>query len=60
MSSHLMKTTKRGRPFVKVSCWVVRADDRKDTQDLFSTLIVSLNLSTHRSFFKTYPNSFTT
>lgn len=59
MSSHLMKTTKRGRPFVKVSCGRDRAD-AQDTQDLFSTLIVSLNLSTHRSFFKTYPNSFTT
>jgi hypothetical protein len=28
--------------------------------DLFSTLIVSLDLDTHRQFFKSYPNSFTT
>ncbi|GMK57276.1 hypothetical protein CspeluHIS016_0401100 [Cutaneotrichosporon spelunceum] len=47
-SSHLMKTTRRGRPFVK------------DTHDLFATMIVSLRLEPHRSFFKTYPNSFTT
>ncbi|KAL7421775.1 hypothetical protein Q5752_003546 [Cryptotrichosporon argae] len=47
-SSHLMKTTRRGRPFVK------------DTHDLFATLVVSLQLDTHRSFFKSYPNSFTT
>ncbi|TXT03824.1 hypothetical protein VHUM_04345 [Vanrija humicola] len=47
-SSHLMKTTRRGRPFVK------------DTHDLFATLVVSLNLDNHRSFFRTYPNSFTT
>ncbi|EDR02359.1 uncharacterized protein LACBIDRAFT_309624 [Laccaria bicolor S238N-H82] len=31
-SSHMMKTTKRGRPFLK------------DTLDLFATLIVSLQL----------------
>ncbi|OCF36942.1 hypothetical protein I316_01540 [Kwoniella heveanensis BCC8398] len=47
-NSHLMKTTKRGRPFVK------------DTHDLFCTLVVSLEFDTHRNFFKTYPNSFTT
>ncbi|PWY97479.1 regulator of G protein signaling superfamily [Testicularia cyperi] len=43
-----MKTTRRGRPFAK------------DTHDLFATLIVSLELSTHRQMFKSYPNSFTT
>ncbi|KAK4688035.1 GTPase-activating protein SST2, partial [Tremellales sp. Uapishka_1] len=48
VSSHVMKTTRRGRPFVK------------DTHDLFATLIVSLNLEAHRSFFKSFPNSFTT
>nr|KIR87613.1 hypothetical protein I308_01635 [Cryptococcus tetragattii IND107] len=48
ISSHLMKTTRRGRPFVK------------DAHDLFCTLVVSLNFDTHRNFFKTYPNSFTT
>nr|AAQ97625.1 Crg1 [Cryptococcus bacillisporus] len=48
ISSHLMKTTRRGRPFVK------------DAHDLFCTLMVSLNFDTHRNFFKTYPNSFTT
>ncbi|KAK8864196.1 hypothetical protein IAR55_001442 [Kwoniella newhampshirensis] len=47
-NSHLMKTTRRGRPYVK------------DTHDLFCTLVVSLEFDTHRSFFKTYPNSFTT
>ncbi|TYJ57038.1 hypothetical protein B9479_002317 [Cryptococcus floricola] len=47
-NSHLMKTTRRGRPFVK------------DTHDLFCTLVVSLAFETHRNFFKVYPNSFTT
>ncbi|WWC89532.1 uncharacterized protein L201_004456 [Kwoniella dendrophila CBS 6074] len=47
-NSHLMKTTKRGRPFVK------------DTHDLFCTLVVSLEFETHRNFFKSYPSSFTT
>ncbi|WVQ82179.1 hypothetical protein IAT38_004307 [Cryptococcus sp. DSM 104549] len=47
-NSHLMKTTRRGRPFVK------------DTHDLFCTLVVSLKFDTHRNFFKIYPNSFTT
>ncbi|KAF5333308.1 hypothetical protein D9611_002296 [Ephemerocybe angulata] len=47
-SSHMMKTTKRGRPFLK------------DTLDLFATLIVSLQLGPHKQFFKTFPHSFTT
>ncbi|KAF7313493.1 CRG1 protein [Mycena chlorophos] len=47
-SSHMMKTTKRGRPFLK------------DTLDLFATLIVSLQLGPHKQFFKTFPNSFST
>ncbi|KAF9535019.1 regulator of G protein signaling domain-containing protein [Crepidotus variabilis] len=47
-SSHMMKTTKRGRPFLK------------DTLDLFATLIVSLDLSPHKQFFRTFPHSFTT
>ncbi|KAJ7638446.1 regulator of G protein signaling domain-containing protein [Roridomyces roridus] len=47
-SSHMMKTTKRGRPFLK------------DTLDLYATLIVSLQLSPHKQFFKTFPNSFST
>ncbi|KAG0698847.1 regulator of G protein signaling domain-containing protein [Suillus ampliporus] len=47
-SSHMMKTTKRGRPFLK------------DTLDLFATLIVSLNLTTHKQYFRTFPNSFST
>ncbi|KAG8891546.1 hypothetical protein FRC00_013526, partial [Tulasnella sp. 408] len=47
-SSHMMKTTKRGRPFLK------------DTLDLFATLIVSLDLTTHKQFFRTFTNSFTT
>ncbi|CAO1613008.1 unnamed protein product [Sympodiomycopsis kandeliae] len=44
----MMKTTRRGRPYAK------------DTHDLFATLIVSLQLTTHRQFFRTYTNSFTT
>jgi hypothetical protein len=32
----------------------------QDTHDLFATLIVSLDLSTHSRFFRSYPNSFTT
>ncbi|KAI5981884.1 regulator of G protein signaling domain-containing protein [Pisolithus marmoratus] len=47
-SSHMMKTTKRGRPYLK------------DTLDLFATLIVSLQLTTHKQYFRTFPNSFTT
>ncbi|KAG6914106.1 hypothetical protein DXG01_002406 [Tephrocybe rancida] len=47
-SSHMMKTTKRGRPYLK------------DTLDLFATLIVSLTLGPHKQFFRTFPNSFTT
>ncbi|EMD40995.1 regulator of G-protein domain protein [Gelatoporia subvermispora B] len=47
-SSHMMKTTKRGRPFLK------------DTLDLFATLIVSLELTTNKQFFRTFHNSFTT
>lgn len=44
----MMKTTKRGRPYLK------------DTLDLFATLIVSLQLTTHKQYFRTFPNSFTT
>jgi hypothetical protein len=44
----MMKTTKRGRPFLK------------DTLDLFATLIVSLQLTTHKQFFRSFPNSFST
>ncbi|KAH9987902.1 regulator of G protein signaling [Russula compacta] len=47
-SSHMMKTTKRGRPFLK------------DTLDLFATLVVSLQLTTHKQFFRSFPNSFST
>ncbi|KAM6495677.1 Regulator of G protein signaling domain containing protein [Amanita muscaria] len=47
-SSHMMKTTRRGRPFLK------------DTLDLFATLIVSLDLTIHKQFFRNFPNSFTT
>ncbi|KAF8511193.1 putative regulator of G-protein signaling protein [Gautieria morchelliformis] len=47
-TSHMMKTTKRGRPFLK------------DTLDLFATLIVSLELTMHKQFFRSFPNSFTT
>lgn len=44
----MMKTTKRGRPFLK------------DTLDLFATLIASLDLGPHKQFFRTFPNSFST
>ncbi|TRM68535.1 regulator of G protein signaling domain-containing protein [Schizophyllum amplum] len=47
-SSHMMKTTKRGRPFLK------------DTLDLFATLVVSLELASNKQFFRTFANSFTT
>ncbi|KAF5393621.1 hypothetical protein D9757_000404 [Collybiopsis confluens] len=47
-TSHMMKTTKRGRPFLK------------DTLDLFATLIVSLQLINHKQFFRTFANSFST
>ncbi|KAK2466400.1 hypothetical protein APHAL10511_002042 [Amanita phalloides] len=47
-SSHMMKTTRRGRPFLK------------DTLDLFATLVVSLELIAHKQFFRNLPNSFTT
>ncbi|KAF8803745.1 hypothetical protein BYT27DRAFT_7195084 [Phlegmacium glaucopus] len=47
-SSHMMKTTKRGRPFLK------------DTLDLYATLIVSLHLGPHKQFFRTFPHSFST
>ncbi|KAI0698872.1 regulator of G protein signaling domain-containing protein [Cytidiella melzeri] len=47
-ASHLMKTTKRGRPFLK------------DTLDLFATLITTMTLQTNRQFFRNFPNSFLT
>ncbi|CAG8436421.1 3833_t:CDS:2 [Diversispora eburnea] len=47
-STHMMKTTKSGRPFVK------------DIHDLYSTLVVSLPMETHRNLFRSYSNSFTT
>ncbi|KAH7888086.1 regulator of G protein signaling domain-containing protein [Phlebopus sp. FC_14] len=47
-SSHMMKTTKRGRPYLK------------DTLDLFATLIVSLQLTTHKQYFRIFPHSFST
>ncbi|CAG8569169.1 11890_t:CDS:2 [Acaulospora colombiana] len=47
-STHMMKTTRSGRPFVK------------DIHDLYSTLVVSLPMETHRNLFRSYSNSFTT
>ncbi|CAI2199500.1 13540_t:CDS:2, partial [Funneliformis geosporum] len=47
-STQMMQTTRSGRPFVK------------DIHDLFSTLIISLPMETHRTLFKNYANSFTT
>ena len=70
-SSHMMKTTKRGRPFLKVFSLspyslspaiapLRRSHSTQDTHDLFATLIVSLDLTTHKQFFRTFSNSFTT
>lgn len=67
-SSHMMKTTKRGRPFLKVrtaftGILTIYAHELRllqDTLDLFATLIVSLQLTTHKQFFRTFANSFTT
>ncbi len=65
-SSHMMKTTKRGRPFLKVlsspSSYMRPSHSLplQDTLDLFATLIVSLQLTTHKQFFRSFPNSFTT
>ncbi|KAH8105494.1 regulator of G protein signaling [Cristinia sonorae] len=53
-SSHMMKTTKRGRPYLKAGLFST------DTLDLFATLIVSLELTTNRQFFRNFPNSFLT
>ncbi|CAB5216626.1 unnamed protein product [Rhizophagus irregularis] len=47
-SSHVMETTKSGRPFVK------------DLYDMFSTLIISIPLESHQNSSGNYPNSFTT
>lgn len=47
-STRIMKVTPEGRPFAR------------DFNDLYATLIVSLQLGTHRSRFRNYPNSFTT
>ncbi|CAI2161418.1 7627_t:CDS:2 [Funneliformis geosporum] len=47
-STHMMKTTRSGRPFVK------------DIHDLFATLVVSLPMEAHRILFRSHPNSFTT
>ncbi|RIB06927.1 regulator of G protein signaling domain-containing protein [Gigaspora rosea] len=47
-STHMMKTTRSGRPFVK------------DIHDLYSTLVVSLPMESHRYLFRSYSNSFTT
>lgn len=47
-TSHMMKTTKRGRPYLK------------DTLDLFATLVVSLDLTSNRQFFRNFNNSFLT
>ena len=47
-STRIMKVTPDGRPFAR------------DFNDLYATLIVSLQLKTHRSRFRNYPHSFTT
>ncbi|KAI0293750.1 regulator of G protein signaling [Russula brevipes] len=47
-SPQMMRTTKSGRPFLE------------ETLDLFATLIVSLQLTTHKQFFRSFPNTFST
>lgn len=65
-SSHMMKTTKRGRPFLKACSPISSTSFQltfailQDTLDLFATLIVSLQLTTHKQYFRTFPNSFST
>lgn len=69
-TSHILKTGRRGNPFVKVRpgassqgsyALLTRTPPfRQDTHDLFSTLVASLQLGTNTRFFKSYPNSFTT
>jgi len=65
-SSHMMKVTKRGRPYLKVRPFSspemlgFLTPLFKDTLDLFATLVVSLELASHKQFFRTFPNSFTT
>ena len=66
-SSHMMKTTKRGRPFLKVLLLSLHLYalylllfSLQDTLDLFASLVVSLQLSTHKQFFRSFPNSFST
>lgn len=64
-TSHMMKTTKRGRPYLKVPpshsfSFSHHHFISQDTLDLFATLIVSLQLTTHKQYFRTFPNSFST
>lgn len=65
-SSHMMKTTKRGRPYLKVRKPIVKlakissSKHAQDTMDLFATLVVSLRLQDNRQYFRSFPNSFTT
>ncbi|KAI7853369.1 hypothetical protein BDC45DRAFT_606594 [Circinella umbellata] len=44
----MMRVTSTGRPYVK------------DLFDLFSALLIQMPLTEHRSFFRTYPGTFTT
>lgn len=45
---------------MRVGCSVDIVPFQQDTLDLFATLVVSLELTTHKQFFRTFPNSFTT
>lgn len=62
----MMKVTKRGRPYLKVrilsspKTLAFLTPLLKDTLDLFATLVVSLELISHKQFFRTFANSFTT
>lgn len=67
-TSHMMQTTKRGRPFLKVRSALLRPfririlifSSSQDTLDLFATLIVSLDLGPRKQFFRIYENCFST
>lgn len=59
-----MRAPRGGAAYCNLHCLVSGTDPLyhppQDTHDLFATLIVSLQLSTHRQLFKTFHNSFTT
>lgn len=65
--NRLMKVSRRGRTFSKVSRWSSQYNTiaelltmLQDTHDLFATLMVSLRFDTNRQFFKSFDYTFTT